>query len=227
MDNLTRRVFLARSVIASVSGAHLLTARLSATDLVLQEGSGRNLFDRMKWFNDPASAKVDGEQLIVVTRAKTDYWRKTYYGYITNNGHFYHMPFDGDFILQARVSGDYKALYDQAGLMVRVDDINWMKCGLELVDGIGHASVVVTRDFSDWSTVRGVSTKDPVWWKVVRKSDALEMFYSIDGKNYISIRQGYLPMPASVQVGLMCASPEGQGFECKFDEFRIQKAMPA
>ena len=102
MDNPTRRVFLARSVIASVSGAHLLTARLSATDLVLQEGSGRNLFDRMKWFNDPASAKVDGEQLIVVTRAKTDYWRKTYYGYITNNGHFYHMPFDGDFILQAR-----------------------------------------------------------------------------------------------------------------------------
>ena len=32
--------------------------------------------------------------------------------------------------------------------MVRIDASNWMKCGLELVDGIGHASVVVTREFS-------------------------------------------------------------------------------
>ena len=110
MGNTTRRVFLTRSVIASVSGTHLLTTRLGATDVVPQQASGRNLFDRMKWLNDPASAKVEGEQLIVVTRAKTDYWRKTYYGYITNNGHFYQMPFDGDFTLQARVSGDYKAV---------------------------------------------------------------------------------------------------------------------
>lgn len=178
----------------------------------------------MEWLNAPASTKLVGEQLIVVTRPKTDYWRKTFYGYITNNGHFYNLPFTGDFTLRARVRGAYSALYDQAGLMVRVDDINWMKCGIELVDGIGHASVVVTRDFSDWSTVRGISTKDPLWWRVVRKGKALEVFYSIDGKNYISIRQGYLPLPASVQVGFMCASPEGQGFECQFDEVQIQRA---
>ena len=79
----------------------------------------------------------------------------------------------------------------------------------------------MTRDFSDWSTVRGISTKDPVWWRVVRKGDALEIFYATDAKNYISIRQGYLPQPASVQIGLMCASPEGSGFECRFDEVKL------
>ena len=40
MDNTTRRVFLTRSVIASVSGTHLLTARLGATDVVLQASIG-------------------------------------------------------------------------------------------------------------------------------------------------------------------------------------------
>ena len=45
MGNTTRRVFLTRSVIASVSGTHLLTARLGATGVVPQQASGRNLFD--------------------------------------------------------------------------------------------------------------------------------------------------------------------------------------
>ena len=55
----------------------------------------------------------------------------------------------GNFVFQARVNGEYAALYDQAGLMVRQDAENWMKCGTEYFDGSRHASVVFTRDFSD------------------------------------------------------------------------------
>ena len=105
--------------------------------------------------------------------------------------------------------------------MVRVDPSNWLKCGLELVDGIGHASVVVTREFSDWSTVRGITTKDPLWWRIVRKGSSLEVLYSRDGKNFTSTRLGYLPLQAVVDTGIMCCSPEGHGFECTFDEIRL------
>ena len=85
----------------------------------------------MTWMNDPASWEPATGGLRVHSRAKTDFWRKAFYGYITDNGHFLHLPVSGDFIFQARVTGQYAALYDQAGLMVRLDAENWMKCGTE------------------------------------------------------------------------------------------------
>ena len=84
--------------------------------------------------NEPASSNLVGDKLAVRSRAKTDFWCKTY-GYITDNGHFFHLPANGDFIFQARINGQYAALYDQAGLMVRKDAKNWTKCGTEFFDG--------------------------------------------------------------------------------------------
>jgi regulation of enolase protein 1 (concanavalin A-like superfamily) len=183
--------------------------------------SGKPLLAKMKWFNEPASTKQSGDQFIVTTKAKTDFWRKTFYDYVTDNGHFFFLPVTGDFTFESRVTGKYAALYDQAGLMVRIDANNWLKCGLELVDGFGHASVVVTRDFSDWSTVRGMTTRDPLWWRMVRKGSSLEVLYSLDGKNFTSARLGYLPLQATVDAGIMCCSPEGTGFESTFDQIRL------
>jgi len=39
---------------------------------------------------------------MVRSRSKTDFWRKTFYGYITDNGHFFCLPVGGDFVFQAR-----------------------------------------------------------------------------------------------------------------------------
>jgi len=76
---------------------------------------------------------------VVRTQPKTAYWRKTFYDYVTDNGHFLFLPVIGDFVLESCVAGEYAALYDQAGLMGRIDSINWLKCGLELVERIVHA----------------------------------------------------------------------------------------
>src|SRR5439155_24001868 len=46
-------------------------------------------------------------------------------------------------------------------------------------------------------------------------------FCSFDGKDFISTRLGYLPMPASVDAGIMCCSPEGAGCESTFDQIRL------
>ena len=56
-----------------------------------------------------------------------------------------------DFVASVKVTGQYKALYDQAGLMLRLDDQNWIKTGIEYVDERQNVSAVVTREFSDWS----------------------------------------------------------------------------
>jgi regulation of enolase protein 1 (concanavalin A-like superfamily) len=227
MRHSNRRQFLIQA--AALSGGPLwngfpiaapLPAR-AAPPLVDSVLSGKPLLAKMHWFNEPASARQSGEQFLVTTKPKTDFWRKTFYDYVNDNGHFFFLPVTGDFTFESRVAGKYAALYDQAGLMVRIDSSNWMKCGLEVVDGIGHASVVVTREFSDWSTVRGITTKDPLWWRVVRKGASVEVLYSLDGKNFISTRLGYLPLQATVDTGIMCCSPEGTGFEAIFDEIRL------
>ena len=142
-----------------------------------------NLSPLRGWVTNSWSARVP----------KTDFWRKAYYGYITDNGHFFHMRAEGDFVLQARVNGQYAALYDQAGLMVRVNAENWMKCGTEFFDGKRHASVVFTREYSDWSTMPDLTETGPVWWRAVRKGESVETLCSLDGKNFVSVRQGYFP----------------------------------
>jgi regulation of enolase protein 1 (concanavalin A-like superfamily) len=231
MNSANRRQFLAQA--AGLGCAALGTPSTLVSTLAAADGfsapaiqiSATALLGKMKWFNEPASAKESGEKFAVTTKPKTDFWRKTFYDYVTDNGHFFFLPVSGDFTFESRVAGKYAALYDQAGLMVRIDPGNWLKCGLELVDGIGHASVVVTRDFSDWSTVRGITTKVPLWWRIVRKGSSFEVLYSLDGKNFTSTRLGYLPSRATVDAGIMCCSPEGTGFECVFDEIRLMQQV--
>jgi len=63
--------------------------------------------------------------------------------------------------------------------------------------------------------------KEPLWWRIVRKSSSLEVLYFVDGENFVSTRLGYLPLEASVDAGIKCCSPEGTGFEASFDELRL------
>jgi hypothetical protein len=186
--------------------------------------SGNGLEERMTWLNEPASSKISGGQLTVRSRPKTDFWRKTFYGYVTDSGHFFHLPASGDFVFQARVNGEYAALYDQAGLMVRLNAENWVKCGTEFFDGQRHASVVFTRDFSDWSTMPDLSNTAPIWWRADRKRDSIETLCSLDGKNFNSLRQGYFPPSVQVEAGIMCAAPEGPGFNATFDHLTLGRA---
>ena len=216
---LQRRAFLETSLLLTAGAA--IVPHLSALFLKSSPRVPGDLIDQMIWMNDPASWKKSGNQLIVRSRPKTDFWRKTFYGYITDNGHFFHLPSKGDFTFEARINGQYAALYDQAGLMVRFDPQNWMKCGSEFFDGKRHASVVFTRDFSDWSTMPDLSETQPVWWRAIRKKDSIETHCSLDGRNFTAIRQGYFPPTVEVQVGVMCAAPEGQGFEAVFDNLKL------
>lgn len=216
MISLDRRRFLQQSL--------AVTCGAMVGDWAVAENQqmGDALIGRMKWMNEPASSSTSGGRLVVRSRPKTDFWRKTFYGYVTDNGHFFFVPVSGEFVFQARVNGRYAALYDQAGVMVRLGPENWMKCGTEFFDGRRHASVVFTRDFSDWSTMPDLSNSEPVWWRAVRKKDSLETLCSLDGKRFESVRQGYFPPDVQVNVGVMCAAPEGPGFECAFDGISLQ-----
>src|SRR6516165_7464618 len=86
----------------------------------------------MIWFNEPETWKEEDGKLLVRAAASTDFWRKTHYGFIRDNGHFYYEWVSGSFSVETEFHADYASLYAQAGLMVRLDSAVWVKTGLEL-----------------------------------------------------------------------------------------------
>jgi uncharacterized protein len=176
----------------------------------------------MRWLNEPREWNAKDDAIKVTSIEDTDFWRKTHYGFIRDSGHFYYQQVTGDFIAKVKVSGQYRDLYDQAGLMVRLDETYWLKCGIELVEGVQQVSAVVTRDYSDWSIVPMPHNPTAIWMQLTRQGSAIEVHYSLDGNKYTMLRMTYLTPVETLNVGLMCASPQGKGFLTTFEQFKIQ-----
>lgn len=175
----------------------------------------------MEWFNEPPAWGIQGDIITITSGAKTDFWRETHYGFIRDNGNFLYQQVTGDFVVEVKVSGAYHELYDQAGIMVRLDEKTWLKCGIEFVEGTQQVSAVITRDYSDWSVMPIPQNPTSIWMRVMRRNTAVEVQYSLDGKQYTMLRLGYLTSAETLNVGLMCASPEGTGFPIKYEGFKI------
>jgi regulation of enolase protein 1 (concanavalin A-like superfamily) len=182
------------------------------------------MWDSFQWLNPPQSWDTKEGALSVDVSPKTDFWRKTHYGFVRDSGHFFFKRVSGDFSIQARMRGDYTSLYDQGGLMLRTSEEYWMKCGIEYVNGTQQASVVVTNDFSDWSVTPLIANPDEVWFRVKKQECSIEVFYSINGIDYTMLRTAYLRCPRDLDVGIMCAAPEGPGFRIVFSELSIEKS---
>lgn len=175
----------------------------------------------MKWYNEPTTWQEQDNKLLVKVGGKTDYWRVTLHDFIKDDAPFYFQRVVGDFTTTVKVTGAYAALYDQAGLMVRESETVWMKCGIEYLNGVQQASAVITREFSDWSIIPLEDNPPYIWIRVKRIGSAIEVYFSRDNASYTLIRQGYLSAQDELQVGMMCAAPQGDGFEVTFESFAI------
>jgi uncharacterized protein len=169
------------------------------------------------WINPPPRHRVDEGSLVVETGRETDFWNNTFYGFRHSNGHFHATPVSGDFSLTVTFAAPYATLYDQAGAMLRVDDDNWLKCGVEFADGRKNFSVVVTRDDqSDWSVMPlDGAVAAPVTLRLTRHAEALRVEVERDGRFHLA-RLAFLRMPERVDAGPMCCSPTGEGLSVTF-----------
>jgi regulation of enolase protein 1 (concanavalin A-like superfamily) len=181
-----------------------------------------------RWLNAPKQVTTTPKGVRVQVAGGTDFWRVTHYGFIRDNGHFYFQDQTGDFEAKVKVVGQYRDLYDQAGLMIRLDEKNWIKTGIEYVHGVQNVSAVVTREVSDWSVVPRQDSPAAVWLTLLRKGDYVEIKYSFDNHDFKMLRLAYFPPTPgrSVQIGLMCAAPDGKGFPVEFEDFTVVPLAP-
>ncbi|HEV7974309.1 DUF1349 domain-containing protein [Amycolatopsis sp.] len=173
------------------------------------------------WLNAPKSWE-GGDGLTVTTEPDTDFWRTTHYGFVRDTGHVLGRTVEGDFVVRTTFSGAYQDLYDQAGVMLRIDEENWIKTGIEYVDGEQLLSVVVTRGVSDWSVVSLPISPDSVTIAVDRTGDTVTVRYGLDGAEPATMaRLAYFPPTVPTLAGVMCASPQGTGFAVTFSGLEI------
>jgi regulation of enolase protein 1 (concanavalin A-like superfamily) len=188
--------------------------------LSVQNVSAQTL-EKMQWFNEPEQWEIKDNTLSMFVTPQSDYWRISHYGFTVDDAPFYYSTYGGEFEVKVKITGDYQARFDQAGLMLRIDHENYIKTGIEFVDGKFNLSTVVTHKTSDWSVIALDKPVPYIWIKAVRRLDAVEIFYSFDDKNYTMMRNAWLQDNTPVMVGVMGASPDGKGFNAKFEHFKV------
>lgn len=188
--------------------------------LSIQNVSAQTL-EKMQWFNEPEQWEIKDNTLSMFVTPQSDYWRISHYGFTVDDAPFYYSTYGGEFEVKVKITGDYQARFDQAGLMLRIDHENYIKTGIEFVDGKFNLSTVVTHKTSDWSVIALDKPVPYIWIKAVRRLDAVEIFYSFDNKNYTMMRNAWLQDNTPVMVGVMGASPDGKGFNAKFEHFKV------
>ncbi len=216
-DSMTRRTILggaaAIAVTASGSGAQAQVQASGPSVLGRRDG---------RWLNEPKSWSIDpAGDLALVTDKGTDFWRETHYGFTRDSGHFIGFQTGDAFTAQLRIRGQYEKLYDQAGIMVRVDERRWVKAGIELSDGRAMLSSVLTDGKSDWAT--GPYEADPrdFWMRATVAKGVLRLQVSADGKVWPLVRLAPFPVAAAYQVGPMACTPERSGLAIRFSDLRI------
>ena len=178
--------------------------------------------EKMQWFNEPEKWTVENQALSMFVTPKSDYWRISHYGFTVDDAPFYYALYGGEFEVKVKITGDYKNRFDRAGLMLRIDEQNYIKAGIEFVDGVYNLSTVVTHKTSDWSVIALEKPVPYIWIKAVRRLDAVEVFYSFDDKTYTMMRNAWMQNNTPMMVGVMGACPDGDGFNVKFENFKVK-----
>lgn len=203
--------------------------------LLLDERFEGDTFDsKLQWYNPPQNWSIRDSRLVIATDANTDYWRKTHYGFIVDNGHFLWTEVTGDVIMTTHVRFHPVHQYDQAGLMVRLSPTCWLKTSVEYEshkpDRLG---VVVTNDgYSDWSTQNFAKDRDELMLRVRREGSDYFVEYRLPDKrqpgnpeNWTQMRMAHLHEDDGqrpIQCGLYACSPKESGYQVEFDFLKIE-----
>ncbi|MFF8602086.1 DUF1349 domain-containing protein [Streptomyces sp. NPDC015232] len=173
-----------------------------------------------KWLNPPLRTETDGGELVVTTRDRSDFWRTTSYGFVKDDGHALLAEFPVGSAMEVTFVAEFETLYDQAGIMVRVDEGTWIKAGVEMTDGVPHVGAVVTAGKSDWSL-----SPVPDWLgrrvtlRASRADDAVTVRARCEDGAWQMVRLAPLAPDADARGGPFCCSPQREGLRVRFTRF--------
>ena len=158
------------------------------------------------------------------SNSQTDFWQSIHHNFRKDNGHFFYLKKNTDFSCIVHWRSENVTNFNQCGIMVRVDERNWFKASLMFQDKnvpeLG--SCLTVKGHSDWAGVMLNEHPSDVWYKLVKRKDDYMAFYSLDGKNYIRLRQFYIDsLGEDIKIGAYLCSPQDNSFEAVLEDIEF------
>ena len=179
--------------------------------------------DQFYWYNQP-KYEVVADKLVVTTVPGTDFWQRTHYGFNKDNGHCLLTKIKNDFLMEVKTSFSPNKQYDQCGLMVRIDQDNWIKTSVEF-ESPGHSllgSVVTNNGFSDWAMIDINQSINEMWFRIQSRGKDFLIEYSHNGNVWHQQRITHLHKDfTDLDIGIYACSPMDSSFVSEFENLRI------
>ena len=179
------------------------------------------------WLNKP-EFKIESGKLFVTTAEETDFWQRTHYGFSRDNGHALLHSISTDFTMTVKTRFDYQNQYDQCGILVRIDALNWIKVSAECEDSERNrlGSVMTNLGYSDWATTDIDAHIGEMWYRIECKENDFIIENSLDGIVWSQLRMAHLhSRQRPLNAGIYACSPKERGFEAEFSDLSIEKKV--
>jgi len=179
-----------------------------------------------EWLNPPLSHTIIDEKLVVAAVKGSDFWQKTAYGFKRDSGHALLSPFPQNSSIEVSFIVNYSELYDQAGVFIRMNELNWLKAGVEYSDGSPQLGAVMTvHGQSDWSCSRQPECQgNQVTIRASRTGDSVTIRGKVGGGDFRFMRLVPFDEAAQLNAGLYCCAPEREGLAVTFTRVEWGKA---
>lgn len=189
--------------------------------------SGENLYPDFGWMNEPANWRIANQTLLIQPAANTDFWQRTHYGFRADNGHFLYAPVSTAATVSTVIHSRPVHQYDQAGLMVRFGEEDWLKTSIEYEeDAPAKLGAVVTRNgYSDWS-IEDIPARKHLCYslRIQRQgADFIVEYRSAEESEWRMLRMAHLSGSGPALAGLYACSPKGSGYYVEVQSLTIEE----
>lgn len=184
-----------------------------------------NLND-FKWTREPASYKIDDDEIEITTKPHTDLWQRTYYHFQNDNAPMLQIETDEkyfSFVVKTEFNDSHHR-FDQCGIVMYLDSENWLKGSIEYEnENFQHlGSVVTNQGYSDWATTAIDASIKSMWYRLSRREDDYCIECSSDGVTFSQMRVCHMMKGGGrITFGIYACSPEASSFKAVFRHMQM------
>ena len=186
-------------------------------------------FNNWEWINEPDEYGIEEDRVWIKTRPMTGLWNTTYYDYDDMSAHMLQTTTDEQcFTFKVRADFDSKYGFDGGGIVMFLDEKNWLKVAAEYGDENEQyfGSVVTLNGYSDWASFMIDESIKTIWYRLSRIREDFVLEYSFDGENYKQMRMFHMNnATGQIRFGVYACSPDESTCTVTFSEMDMGECL--